>query len=231
MKKIMWAISFISLIGTLIVLQFMPDRIPMHYDMAGNIDRWGSKYESLIFPILILAISLLWTLMIKYFEKKEQKATDEKQRADAKTNAKVIKIVGVSMAAMFTIMQGFIMYGSYHEAISNAEKQTIDTSKVATILMGIIFIVLGNFMTKIRANGAVGFRVSWSMYNENTWRKSNRFAATMIMIVGGLTIITAAVMRNSFGAMMIMLGYLFISIIVASIYAHKVYKKEIAEGR
>ena len=57
MKKIMWAISFISLIGTVIVLQFMPDRIPMHYDMAGNIDRWGSKYESLIFPILILAIS------------------------------------------------------------------------------------------------------------------------------------------------------------------------------
>lgn len=231
MKKIMWAISFISLIGTVIVLQFMPDRIPMHYDMAGNIDRWGSKYESLIFPILILAISLLWTFMIKYFEKKEQKATDEKQRADAKTNAKVIKIVGVSMAAMFTIMQGFIMYGSYHEAISNAEKQTIDTSKVATILMGIIFIVLGNFMTKIRANGAVGFRVSWSMYNENTWRKSNRFAATMIMIVGGLTIITAAVMRNSFGAMMVMLGYLFISIIVALIFAHKVYKKEIAEGR
>lgn len=231
MKKIMWAISFISLIGTVIVLQFMPDRIPMHYDMAGNIDRWGSKYESLIFPILILAISLLWTFMIEYFEKKEQKATDEKQRADAKTNAKVIKIVGVSMAAMFTIVQGFIMYGSYHEAISNAEKQTIDISKVATILMGIIFIVLGNFMTKIRANGAVGFRVSWSMYNENTWRKSNRFAATMIMIVGGLTIITAAVMRNSFGAMMIMLGYLFISIIVASIYAHKVYKKEIAEGR
>lgn len=231
MKKIMWAISFISLIGTVIVLQFMPDRIPMHYDMAGNIDRWGSKYESLIFPILILAISLLWTFMIKYYEKKEQKATDEKQRAHAKTNAKVIKIVGVSMAAMFTIVQGFIMYGSYHEAISNAEKQTIDISKVAIILMGIIFIVLGNFMTKIRANGAVGFRVSWSMYNENTWRKSNRFAATMIMIVGGLTIITAAVMRNSFGAMMIMLGYLFISIIVASIYAHKVYKKEIAEGR
>lgn len=231
MKKIMWAISFISLIGTVMVLQFMPDRIPMHYDMAGNIDRWGSKYESLIFPILILAISLLWTLMIKYFEKKEQKATDEKERADAKTNAKVIKIVGVSMAAMFTIMQGFIMYGSYHEAISNVEKQTIDISKVATILMGIIFIVLGNFMTKIRANGTVGFRVSWSMYNENTWRKSNRFAATMIMIVGGLTIITVAVMRNSFGAMMIMLGYLFISIIVALIYAHKVYKKEIDEGR
>ena len=231
MKKIMWVISFISLIGTVIVLQFMPDRIPMHYDMAGNIDRWGSKYESLIFPMLILATSLLWTLMIKYFEKKEQKATDEKERAAAKTNAKVIKIVGVSVAAMFTIMQGFIMYGSYHEAISGANKQTIDTSKVATILMGIIFIALGSFMTKTRINGAVGFRVRWSMYNDNTWRKSNRFAATMIMIVGGLTIITAAVMRNSFGSMMIMLGYLFFSIIMTLIYAHGVYKTEIAEER
>ena len=50
MKRIMWAISVISLAGTAVVLQFMPEKVPMHYDLAGNIDRWGSKYENLIFP-------------------------------------------------------------------------------------------------------------------------------------------------------------------------------------
>ncbi len=231
MKKIMWAISIIALIGTAIVLQFLPETIPMHHDMAGNIDRWGTRYESLIFPVIILAMSLHWTLFINHYEKKEQKSTDEKEQASAKTNAKVVGIVGVSMAAMFTIMQGFMLYGSYIGAISGAEKQTVDIGKVSVILMGVIFIVLGNFMTKTRTNGTVGVRISWSMYNDNTWRKSNRFGAVSIMIAGVLTIITAAIMKNSFGATMISLGYLCLATILTVSYAHNVYKIEIAEGR
>jgi uncharacterized membrane protein len=46
MKKAMWIISCISMAGTAFILQFMPESVPMHYDMAGNIDRWGS----LIYP-------------------------------------------------------------------------------------------------------------------------------------------------------------------------------------
>ena len=69
------------------------------------------------------------------------------------------------------------------------------------------------------------------MYNDNTWRKSNRFGAFTIMIAGVLTIITAMLMKNSFGATMLSLGYLCLTTIMTVIYAHKVYKTEIAEGR
>ena len=67
MKIIMWSVSVVSLIVTCFVLQFLPDKIPMHYDLNGNIDRWGNKTESLIFPIVILFVCLLWTLFIAVF--------------------------------------------------------------------------------------------------------------------------------------------------------------------
>lgn len=51
MKKIMWIVAMIPVVVTSVVLQFMPDVIPMHHDLEGNTDRWGSKTESLIFPI------------------------------------------------------------------------------------------------------------------------------------------------------------------------------------
>lgn len=54
MKKLMWAISVFALVLTAVVLQFMPDSVPMHNDLAGNIDRWGSKCEKLLFPVIIL---------------------------------------------------------------------------------------------------------------------------------------------------------------------------------
>ena len=57
-NKILWIISVIPLIVTLFVLRFLPDELPAHYDFEGNIDRWGSKYEELIFPIIILVLAL-----------------------------------------------------------------------------------------------------------------------------------------------------------------------------
>lgn len=227
MKKIMWIISFVSLAGTALALQFMPDLVPMHYDAVGNIDRWGSKYENLIFPMIILAMSLFWTLFMRYFEKKALKAADDKESAGAGSNAKVLGIVGLCMAGMFTVMQGFILYGAYSESVSGATQWTVDIGKVSLILMGILFIVLGNYMTKTRINSVVGFRVSWSMYNDNTWRKSNRFGAYAIMAAGVVTIFIAVILNNSFGAAMAAAGAVMLAVVVTLVYSHKVYVQEI----
>ena len=50
MKRTVWLISSLPLVITAVALQFMPDTVPLHYNAAGEIDRWGSKYESLLFP-------------------------------------------------------------------------------------------------------------------------------------------------------------------------------------
>ena len=65
---------------TAVVLQFMPEHVPMHYDMAGNIDRWGSGNENLIVPAIILLNALLIHALMLYFDKKVQKTDDEKEK-------------------------------------------------------------------------------------------------------------------------------------------------------
>ena len=221
MKKIMWAISGLSLVGTAAALLFLPERVPLHYDLAGNIDRWGSKYENLIFPGIILLAALFWTLMIRYFEKKAEGAAEEKDRAEAKTNLRVLEIAGIATSAMFTVMQAFLLCKAGREALSGASGQTVDIGKVACLLMGVVFIVLGNFMPKTRRNSAVGFRISWSMYNDNTWRKSNRFGAFALTVAGVLTVVAAACMKSSFGAVMVSLGLLLLAALVTALYARR----------
>lgn len=78
MKRIMWFFALIPVAVTSIVLQFMPDIIPMHHDLAGNTDRWGSKMESFIFPVIIMFITLFWYLLIRVYEKKAVNAEVEK---------------------------------------------------------------------------------------------------------------------------------------------------------
>ena len=226
MKKIMWIAATIPVVVTGVVLQFMPDVIPMHHDLAGNTDRWGSKTESFVLPIIILFITLFWHLLIYVFEKKSIKAKNEKEQMEAKSSAKVLSFVGLVQAIMFGIMHYFILYSSWVQASTGSLKSTIDIAKVSCILCGIMFIVLGNFMTKAKRNAMVGLRTVWSMYNDNTWRKSNRFGAICIIVTGLLTIITTVYTSGMIGTIF-MLIYLLLATVVAVMYSKKIYDKEI----
>ena len=226
MKKIMWIVSVIPFVVTAVVLQFMPESVPMHYDLAGNIDRWGSKNENLIVPVIILMNALLMHVLIGYFEKKAGKTADEKEQKSALSNAKTLGIVGTAMSVMFGLLQYFLLYNAYEGADTNASVVAVDMNKVGCILMGILFIVLGNFLTKTRVNGWLGVRTSWSMYNDNTWRKSNHFGAYVIILAGFATILTALLLTNSFMTMMVAVCYLLLAVVVVVIYSYKVYADE-----
>ena len=225
MKRIMWFFALIPVAVTSIVLQFMPDIIPMHHDLAGNTDRWGSKMESFIFPVIIMFITLFWYLLIRVYEKKAVNAEVEKEQLEAKSAAKVLSIVGLSQAVMFGIMHYFILYSSYVQASTGGSKSSIDIAKVSCILCGIMFVVLGNFMTKAKKNSVVGVRTVWSMHNDNTWRKSNRFGAISIVVAGVLTIITAT-FANGITSTILLLVYLLSATIIAILYSTKGYDLE-----
>lgn len=225
MRKIMWGISILMLVVTAVALQFLPESVPMHYNMAGEIDRWGSKYECLIFPGIVLITSLLWDLLSRYYEKKAKKTADEKESAGARTNAKTIVIVGVANAVAQTILQGFILYSSYMIATMKPEEQTIELPKVALILMGCVFIILGNYMTKTRINHIVGIRIKWSMYNDTTWRKSNLFGAIALILVGVLTIFLSMLL-STYAVTITFSVSMILAVTLIVIYSHKIYLEE-----
>ena len=231
MKKAMWIISFIPLALTAAALQFLPDTVPMHYDLAGNIDRWGSKYEELILPAVAIVLALLWTLMIRYYQKKAAISAEEKERAGALSNAKVLGIVGAAVAAFFTVLQGYNLYRAYADAKAGSQTAAVDISRVACIVLGLLLIVLGNFMPKTRTNSVVGFRTSWSMYNDNTWRKSNRFGAIALIAAGVLIIVTAIFVKSAAGCIAAMLGYMCLAAAASAVYAYRVYKEELSSAK
>lgn len=217
-NKFLWIVSFIPLIVTLIVLQFLPDKIPMHYDMAGNIDRWGSKYEQFIFPVIILGLSFMWQCMISYFEKKSESGEDEKQRAEAGSNIKILRLVAVAMAVMFGIMHIVSMYSAYIEAVNMKEQSVIDINVVVNILSAVVFIIVGNYMPKAKRNAVVGFRTKKSLSDDAVWRKTNRFAGITLMIAGVLIIIETLLVRGMLSTVL-MVAILLVMAVVDLVYA------------
>ena len=221
----------VPFVVTSLILQGLPDKLPMHYDLQGNIDRWGSKTEELIFPIIILLFTGFWHVMIAYYEKKakmipeDKAASVNKAQAVAKSNSKLLTIVGICMAVMFGVMHFAILYASCVQANAGLSTMTLDIGKLTCTLAGIFFIIIGNFLPKTKVNSIVGVRTSWSMYNENTWRLSNRLGAWLLIIAGLLTILTTVVADGNISTILLLV-YLIAASVVLIIYSKIVYDRE-----
>jgi len=231
MKKIMWVFSFISLIGMAVSMQFMPDKVPMHFDISGNVDRWGSKYEMLIFPVFLILNAIITAVILNNFEKKALADPGSKESAGFKSNAKVIGITGAVTSAVLVAIQGFMTYKVCSGALPGEEGKTVNTGIIPALLIGVLLIVLGNFMTKTRLNRFIGFRTKWSMYNDVTWEKSNRFGSYLMIAAGVLSIVCAVIVKSAAASSTAAVALVVIAGIVTAIYSHKVYKEETAQEK
>lgn len=225
MRKVLWILAILPLAVTACVFQFMPDKIPAHYNFAGEIDRWGSKYESFIFPIVVIAMAIFWEAICSWYRKKATGEENEKQSAEIKNNIKVIGITAVCVTILFNILHYISLYKACTTTELSVLNVEIDSIKITCILMGILFVFLGNVIPKTKLNGTIGLRVTYSMYNDVTWSKSNRFGGLALVIVGVLTVITSLIF-NGVISMILMMVYLIASIIIMISYAKKVYEEE-----
>jgi uncharacterized membrane protein len=77
--------------------------------------------------------------------------------------------------------------------------------QVIAVAMGVLFLVLGNFATKVRPNNVYGVRTPWTLSNEAVWDKTHRFAGPAMML-GGLFILAAGFWRPAQTLPIILLG-------------------------
>ncbi len=192
MKKLKLAIDLLcalSVAAALAAIAFLPDEVPAHYGLGGEVDRYGSKYEMLIFPALNLAARLAMAGLTRLA------ATVEK---DDMTGP-VMRFVTALMLMFFLLMQLYFFYAAAVDA-QNLNDLPLGVWQLQMGAMGAFFIPLGLAMPKAGRNSAVGFRCKWSMMNDEVWALSQRFAGRAMAASGALTIVCAAVLPGAWSA-------------------------------
>ena len=66
-----------------------------------------------------------------------------------------------------------------------------DITFLAELLIGAVFIVVGNYLPKARQNYTIGIRIPWTLANEENWNRTHRLAGYLWM-TGGILMIIAA---------------------------------------
>ena len=223
---VLWVITLLPAVITAVVLRFMPDSVPMHYDINGNIDRWGSKYENFIFPLMIVVFTLFWLCLISYYNRKQKRAENEKYAQEATDNAGFLYYTAVGMALMFGIMQCVMLYSAYAKPGSAAKTFSIDTMMVINVLMGLFIVALGVMLPKTNINSIFGVRTVWSTDNEEVWAMSNR-AGAVIFVIAGLLTVAESLIFGGFLSTVIMLVIIIAAGVASVVYSYIAYKKTI----
>lgn len=148
----------------------LPEKVPMHWNIKGEVDRFGTKYELLLIPILLpLLVYIIFLIIPKIDPKKRLKEMGGKYQS-----LKAILTIFMSALSLF------IMYAAINDSEHNPN--------YIILIIGLLFVFLGNYFKTIKPNYFIGIKTPWTLENETVWKKTHKLAGKM-WFVGGLLVV------------------------------------------
>ncbi|NLK65361.1 MAG: SdpI family protein [Tissierellia bacterium] len=189
-------ICLLPIILSLIMYDKLPDTMPIHWDIKGNPDNYGSKFFAVIgLPLMMAGLNLITHFALN---------TDPK-RANPSIVLKVIGKLTIPFMTV-TLVPITIFAGLGYD---------IPIEKIVPAFVGLLFIVIGNYLPKSKQNYTVGIKLPWTLNNETNWNKTHRLAGYLWMIGGVLMFV------NSF--LKIYWTHVFFSIILCMVFIPAIY--------
>ena len=199
-----------------ILFRFLQDTIPAHWNINGEIDRYGSKAEVLLHLISFTVFYAL-TLMT-YFIGKRNLGTP------------LLSLENTGFIVMFAIVVA-IPVGYLAFVLATTVPYLMEESKASCLMC-----ILGAVELSVAipahpiitsANYVLGFRTRFTLTNPEAWRKVNAFASICISVSAAL-MIAANMIWISWWAMLATTITLFVALGISFVY-HEVLRKKMSK--
>lgn len=175
-RVLLWALMFLMAAVGAAFLVLLPDRVPMHFNTAGEIDRWGGKYESLLLAVIPVLAGAVCLVIARVCRKRSGAGNQWEKWA---------LIVGCCMTAFFDVEMTVLLVQIFRSAQA-AEAVPVEICRILFAVLGLMLIPIGNVLPKLRRNGIMGVRTAWSLKNDQNWRRSQVAGGIVLMAAGAV---------------------------------------------
>ena len=183
----------------------VPETLPVHWNLAGDADRYGGKLEALLaFPLIALVTYVLLLLAPRVV------GTGLEQLGSLYTGIRFGIVLLLTALYVMTVL-GLLGY-------------PIDMTRGATILVGATLEAVGSVMGRVRPNPVMGIRTPWTLTSEASWTASQRWGGRLFMVVGALLMLGGLT-----GLQLVMLGgigVLLVGMVVLIWYGYRVNRND-----
>ena len=184
----------------------LPEKVPLHWNINGEIDRYGDKSSLILVPILLPLMAYLVLLIVPII--------DPKGRIQNMGNK--YHRIKVILVLFMTGLSIFILHAAKTESFANPN--------VIVLILGFLFLVMGNYFKTIRANYFIGIRTPWTLESEIVWKQTHRLAGKIWVVGGAIIVIASLILEKEhnfrlFGAITIVIT------LIPVIYSYLMFKK------
>jgi len=209
LKKIIWLIIITPAIYLAIVWNKISNKIGTHFDLKDTPDKYGSKVQLWIgIGVIALISTLIYILTVHVYRGKYTAENKGRFLRICFTIAVFMSVVSISVISSSANEGGIKM----------------PNIRFAFATIGFAWAIMGNYMYNIRPNHFVGFRNSWTLNNEEIWRKTH-LLGSKVWFAGGLLIAIVCFFASKNIVIIIFIGVSFIIMLTPFIYSYRLYKK------
>lgn len=209
MKKNKWMIILASLVTIspmfvgLILWNRLPDEIATHFDSANVANGWSSKPVAVFgIPLFLLAMHLLCIGV----------TMNDPRRKNISEKMFQFIIWIVPAASLICCLSSYAI----------ALGIEVNIGMIVNIMVGIVFMILGNYMHKVKQNYTVGIKIPWTLDSEENWNRTHRLAS-WLWILSGVVFLINGVLQLGW----LLVAILMVSVLVPIVYSFVLYKKGI----
>ncbi len=203
------AVILLPVVAGVLMWNILPDSMVTHWNAGGEADGLSSKgFTVFVLPIIMLVMHWLCMLItMKDPKNKEQ-------------NSKVFDMLMWIMPATSLIMNGMVY------AIALGYSTGVDVW--LRVLLGLMFLIMGNYLPKCKQNNTMGVKVSWTLHSEENWYKTHRFTGRL-WVAGGLLIL-ATIFIPVEDIMWLFVAAVMIMGFAPMLYSYLYYRKQLQAG-
>ncbi len=211
LNRIAWVIIIAPLLYLTMVWKKIPEKIATHFDIHGNPNEFGNKNQLWIGIGAIAIIGALIFLLLTQVYK-----IDPKKHA-AENKDRLLRI-GFTIVLFMSVISITMVHASVEGGLRFNIHFVFAT-------MGFLWAILGNYMHNIKPNYFAGFRLPWTLENEENWRKTH-LVGGRLWFAGGLVIGIIWLFSSTNIGLIITVVVVLIMIIVPFVYSYRLYKKQ-----
>ncbi len=163
--------------ATALTLSRLPDPIPIHWNAAGRPDNFARRsIGAFLLPLTAAGIYVLFEVL---------PAIDPRKENYAKF-AETYRFLRRAMVLFMVLLQGLTLY-----AILLGD--SLMSTWLVMAAVEFLFVLIGNYMPRVRPNWFVGFRTPWTLSDDQIWRRTQRLGG-QVFVLSGLVMMASALL-------------------------------------
>lgn len=190
------------------IYRSLPSEIPVHYSFDGIADRFASKLS--VEALFLCSLGYCGCLLGVLLRKMVLAMGKTQENSNTQITAKLMTYNQTFLTIFFSALSLYFI----SVMLQNSIPDTFFILRTAYLVLSVLFIIIGNYLPKLKINRVSGVKTKYSQSSDDAWMRSQRFGGRLLAIGGSAGLVVCLIPGVSAKRAVILSTIIFVFVIL-----------------